>query len=162
MIFITAGSQKFPFDRLFKEIDVLVGKKVITESIFAQIGASNYRPKHYEYTDFVDSAKFNEYMDRCELVITHAGTGAIIGALKKGKKVIAIPRLKKYGEHVDDHQVQIVEAFKKLNLIESVEDSAGSLEKAFKESRTKKYNEYHSNTGKFMQDIEKFILEGGQ
>jgi len=34
--------------------------------------------------------------------------GAIIGAIKKGKKVIAVPRLAKCGEHVDDHQVQLV------------------------------------------------------
>ncbi len=44
-------------------------------------------------------------------MITHAGVGSILSALKKGKKVIACARLAKYGEHTNDHQLQILEAF---------------------------------------------------
>lgn len=55
-------------------------------------------------------------------MITHGGTGAIIGAVKKGKKVIAVPRLVKYGEHVDNHQMQIIKQFSEMNLIYGVLD----------------------------------------
>ena len=53
-------------------------------------------------------------MEKANIVITHGGTGAIIGAVKKGKKVIAVPRLAKYGEHVDDHQLQLIKQFDDL------------------------------------------------
>ena len=57
------------------------------------------------------------------MVITHGGTGVIIGAVKQGKKVIAVPRLASYGEHVDDHQVQLLREFDGMNLICACYDS---------------------------------------
>ena len=120
MIFITLGSQKFQFNRLLIEIDRLIEEKKINENVFAQIGYSDYIPKHYKYKKFLDREEFSDIMESCENVITHGGTGAIIGAVKKGKKVIAIPRLEKFGEHVDNHQIEIVSQFKELGLIESV------------------------------------------
>lgn len=70
--------------------------------------------------NFSIGKKFSQIMDKAEIVITHGGTGAIIGAVKKGKKVIAVPRLARYGEHVDDHQLQLVGQFKELNLFVNV------------------------------------------
>ena len=121
MIFITLGSQKFQFDRLLKEVDRLIADGVIQEKVFAQIGASEYLPQNYTYERFLDRQRFAKIMDQCDSVITHGGTGVIIGAVKKGKKVIAVPRLAKYGEHVDDHQLEITSQFKEMNLIESVD-----------------------------------------
>ena len=122
MIFITLGSQKFQFNRLLIEIDRLVEEGKITEELFAQIGYSDYEPKNYEYKKFLDRDEFSYIMDKCDKVITHGGTGAIIGAVKKGKKVIAIPRLAKYGEHVDDHQLQIVKQFNEMGFIGVCDD----------------------------------------
>ena len=116
-IFVTLGSQKFQFNRLLKAIDELYEKKIITLDVFAQIGYSDYLPKNYRYKKFLDRDEFNNEMENADIVITHGGTGAIIGAVKKGKKVIAVPRLAKYGEHVDDHQLQLIEQFDDLNLI---------------------------------------------
>lgn len=117
MIFITLGSQKFQFNRLLKAVDELVAAGKIKDEVFAQIGYSDYKPTNYKYEQFLDREKFSQIMDKAEIVITHGGTGAIIGAVKKGKKVIAVPRLARYGEHVDDHQLQLVGQFKELNLI---------------------------------------------
>ena len=104
MIFITLGSQKFQFNRLLKAIDKLIEQGKIKEEVFAQIGYSDYQPINYNYKQFLDRDEFASMEGRADIVITHGGTGAIIGAVKKGKKVIAVPRLAKYGEHVDDHQ----------------------------------------------------------
>ncbi|MBR6628078.1 MAG: beta(1,3)galactosyltransferase EpsH, partial [Lachnospiraceae bacterium] len=117
MIFVTLGSQKFQFDRLLQKLDDMVENNIITEKIIAQIGASTYLPQHYEYVRFMDREQFAETMDQCDIVITHGGTGVIISAVKKGKKVIAIPRLAKYKEHVDDHQLQLLHQFDDLELI---------------------------------------------
>ena len=158
MIFITVGSQKFQFNRLLEQIDLLIEKKVIKEDVFAQVGASDYIPKNYEYKDFITQDEFKEYMSKASFVITHAGTGAIITALKNDKKVIAIPRLAKYGEHVDDHQIQLIDEFKELNFIEPVYE-IDKLEQAIKDIKDKKYNKYVSNTDTIIKDIEKFIEE---
>ena len=105
-IFITLGSQKFQFNRLLKAIDELCEKGTVdAEDVFAQIGYSDYLPKNFSYKKFLDRDEFSKEMGKADIVITHGGTGAIIGAVKKGKKVIAVPRRAKYGEHVDDHQL---------------------------------------------------------
>lgn len=158
MIFITVGSQKFQFNRLLKEIDRLIESKIINDEVIAQIGVSDYKPKHYKYFDFLTRDEFKEYLIKSTLVVTHAGTGAIISALKNDRKVIAIPRLAKYGEHVDDHQIQLINEFRELNFIEPVYEIE-ELESAIKNVKEKKYNKYISNTEKILEDIEKFIGE---
>jgi len=156
MIFITVGSQKFPFDRLLKKVDELVEQGKIYEKIFAQIGVSNYKPRYYPFVAFTTQTEFNKKLEECDLVITHAGTGAIINALKRGKKVIAIPRLKEYNEHVDNHQIQLIQEFEHLNFIEPVYEIS-ELEQAIKNIKIKKYNKYISNTDAILQSIKKFI-----
>ena len=156
MIFVTVGSQKFQFDRLLKEVDKLIENKIINEDVIAQIGYSTYIPKNYKYYKFIDQDEFKKYISKCDMVITHAGTGAIVGALKQGKKVVAVPRLAKYGEHVDDHQIQLLDEFKELNFIEPAYD-VKDLEKAIEKCRRNEYNRYVSNTKNVIEDIEKFI-----
>ncbi len=156
MIFITLGSQKFQFNRLLEQIDLLIEKGVIKEDVLAQIGASDYKPKHFKYKDFMTQDEFRENMSKSNFVITHAGTGAIITALKFDKKVIAIPRLAKFGEHVDDHQIQLIDEFKELNFIEPVYEIE-ELENAIKTIDSKKYNKYVSNTETIINDIKAYI-----
>lgn len=156
MIFVTVGSQKFQFNRLLKEIDKLVEEKKITEEVFAQIGYSDYLPRNYKYKSFLDRNEFSDIMSKCDKLITHGGTGAIIGAVKAGKKVIAVPRLAKFGEHVDDHQVQIVEQFNEMNLICGINEISqlnGSLIKI----NNMKFNTYVSNTNNVINSIIDYI-----
>lgn len=117
MIFVSVGSQKFQFNRLLEKLDELVTKNIIQEEIIAQTGVSSYVPKNYKNIPFLDREEFSQYVDQCTTMITHGGTGAIIGAVKKGKKVIAVPRLAQFQEHVDDHQLQLIHQFDELNLI---------------------------------------------
>ena len=152
MIFITVGSQKFQFNRLLKKIDELIEKKIIKEKVFAQIGSSDYKPVNYEYIDFMNQDDFNKKLDECNLLITHAGTGVIVNAVKREKKVIATPRLARYGEHVDDHQIQLIQQFDELNFIEPLYD-LDVLEIKLKEIKNKKYNKYISNTDTIIASI---------
>lgn len=85
MIFVTTGSQKFQFNRLLQKIDLLIEEGMIREEVFAQIGVSDYQPKHYEYCRFLDREGFIGKLRECRMVITHGGTGVIIGAVNKGK-----------------------------------------------------------------------------
>lgn len=156
MIFITLGSQKFQFNRLLKAIDELVEKKQIEDDIFAQIGYSDYKPKNYKYKDFLDRGEFKDAMGKSDIVITHGGTGAIVGAIKQGKKVIAVPRLAKYEEHVDDHQLQIIGQFTQMNLIKSINDMC-ELKDALEEVKVMKFKKYVSNTLAVEKSIDEYI-----
>ena len=156
MIFVTLGSQKFPFDRLLRRLDLLVEEGAITQEVLAQTGCSTYEPRNFRAIPFLDRETFASYMEKADLVITHAGTGAIIGGVKTGKKVIAVPRLAQFGEHVDDHQLQIVRQFGEMGLIEpcyEVEALGAALEKA----RATAYRPYVSNTERLLGDIEGYL-----
>lgn len=111
LIFVTVGSRNYPFNRLFIELDKLCEEGIIKEKIFAQIGASTYQPKHFEYKDFISPEDFLEKINQSTFVISHGASGSIMKALNAGKKVIAVTRLEKYGEHINDHQIQNNEAF---------------------------------------------------
>ena len=126
--------------------------------MFAQIGYSDYIPKNFSYKKFLDRDEFSNEMEKANIVITHGGTGAIIGAVKKGKKVIAVPRRAKYGEHVDDHQLQLIKQFDDLNLICSCQDT-GKLDVALKTVQLTKYNSYESNTVNIINSIENYIKQ---
>lgn len=156
MIFVTLGSQKFQFNRLLKELDRLVGTKKIEKEIFAQTGYSDYKPKNFKYKNFLEREEFVKYMEESDIVITHGGTGAIITAVKQGKKVIAIPRLAKYGEHVDDHQMQLIQEFEEAGLIKAVYDEK-KLDRDLKTIDNIKFAEYKSNTENIIKDIINFI-----
>lgn len=158
-IFITLGSQKFQFNRLLKAIDELCEKGTVdAEDVFAQIGYSDYLPKNFSYKKFLDRDEFSKEMGKADIVITHGGTGAIIGAVKKGKKVIAVPRLAKYGEHVDDHQLQLIKQFDDLNLICPCRDT-DELAEAIERVKHTRYAAYESNTTTIVDSIEKYIKE---
>ena len=111
MIFVTVGSRNYPFDRLFKKIDELYEDGILTEEIFAQTGTSTYKPKHYEYKDFISQDEFLTKINEADIVVSHGASGSIMKALNAGKKVIAVTRLEKYGEHINDHQIQNNVAF---------------------------------------------------
>ena len=156
MIFVTLGSQKFQFNRLLKEIDRLIEAGNIKEKVFAQTGYSDYEPRYYEYKKFLDREDFSNIMRSCDKIITHGGTGAIINAVKKEKKVIAVPRLVKYGEHVDNHQLQIIEQFKEMNFVEGINEIE-ELEKCLSEIDKKEFNSFTSNTENILRALEDFI-----
>lgn len=156
MIFVTVGSQKFQFNRLLIEIDRLIEEGKITEEVFAQTGYSDYDPKNYKYKKFLDRDEFSYIMSKCDTVITHGGTGAIIGAVKKGKKVIAAPRLAEFGEHVDDHQLQIIKQFEEMNFIKGIK-RIDELEGALTKIDKLKFNSYVSNTKSILKYLEEFI-----
>ena len=161
MIFVTVGSQKFQFDRLLKALDGFVFAGSIQDEIFAQTGYSTYEPKHYSHRRFLDRVQFGQKMTTSDAVITHGGTGAIIGAVKLGKKVLAVPRRAEHGEHVDDHQIELVRQFAELGLIESCLDT-DRLAVAYARLRETSYRSYQSNSANFMSDLSGYIDSVGR
>ena len=88
LIFVTVGSRNYPFDRLFKKIDQLCEKGIIKDKVFAQTGTSKYKPKNYEYVDFISPDVFEEKINEADIVVTHGASGSIMKALNAGKKLL--------------------------------------------------------------------------
>ena len=156
MIFITLGSQKFQFNRLLQAVDQLIAQKIIIDQVFAQIGYSDYTPKYYGFQSFLDRKDFDEMEEKADIIITHGGTGAVINAVKKGKKVIAIPRLVRYGEHVDDHQLQVIQQLAHMNILCACIDCT-ELGQALRTVQVTEYSPYQSSTQAFINAINHFL-----
>ncbi|MCD8288799.1 MAG: beta(1,3)galactosyltransferase EpsH [Prevotella sp.] len=92
-------------------MDELYEEGILTDRMFAQIGTSTYKPKHFGFKDFISPEEFLEKVNEADIVVSHGASGSIMKALNAGKKVIAVTRLEKYGEHINDHQIQNNEAF---------------------------------------------------
>ncbi len=132
LIFVTVGSRNYPFDRLFKKLDSLYEEGILTEPMFAQIGTSTYKPKYYEYRDFISPEEFDEKIQDADIVVSHGASGSIMKALNAGKKVIVVTRLEKYGEHINDHQIQNNEAFSNNGYVLMADLELTDLEECFK------------------------------
>lgn len=152
MILVTLGTQKQSFVRLLEYIE----KSKITDEIIVQAGHTKFVSSKMQVFDFIDYDKMNEYIEKADLIITHAGTGSIVSALQKGKKVIACARKAEYLEHVDNHQEEIVEVFYDEGYILKIDETI-NLDDLMKEVLKFKPKKFVSNTDKFIKKLEKEI-----
>ncbi|MDR3305131.1 MAG: beta(1,3)galactosyltransferase EpsH [Clostridiales Family XIII bacterium] len=159
MIFAAIGTQNLPFDRLLIRIDELVESGFIQEEVFAQIGHSPYEPKRYRFERMIPPPRFDGYLDRCDIFLSHGGTGSLVGALKRGKRVVAVPRLRKYGEHVDDHQTEIISLFEESGLLIAAREM-DDLEGALRRVRSFVPRPFVGNRQTILKIIEDFIENG--
>jgi UDP-N-acetylglucosamine transferase subunit ALG13 len=133
LIFAVMGVHEHGFDRLVKAIDELARKGVI-QDVLIQTGFSTYEPKFCEWRKAIDFEEFEKMMDKADVIITHGGAGCIAGALERVKPTIVVPRLKKYDEHNNDHQLELASALEKAGrvlVVHDVGDLAQTIEKAW-------------------------------
>jgi len=116
MIFLTVGTQ-FPFDRLVQAVDNILDEGLIDEEIFGQIGESSYKPRNFESVASLEKKVFDEHLQAASSIISHAGMGTITMALDNEKPLLVMPRSKRYGEAVNDHQIAIARRFSELGHI---------------------------------------------
>lgn len=105
MIFVTVGNDFRSFDRLLSKIDEIALRT--PKEIVIQKGYSRYCPRNAKYFDFVPLDTAIEYVKNSELVISHVGIGTIILCKEYGTPILVLPRRKRYGEHMNDHQLEI-------------------------------------------------------
>lgn len=156
MIYVSVGTQKFQFDRLIKAMDVLVYDNVIKETVFIQSGNSTYKPKFCQYAPFLEKEDFEKKLSMCDLLVTHGGVATIISGLKKNKPVIVMPRLVEFGEHVDNHQMQIIDAFAEKNLVLKCNNTDELADLIYK-AREHKFNKYISHHDRVITTVRNFI-----
>ncbi len=156
MIFVTVGTQDVNFDRLLKEVEKQIKKGNIKDEVVVQSGNSNFTSKLMKVEKFYLPEEFNKLIRMSSLVITHGGVGSIIDAINKKKTVIAVPRLKKYKEATNDHQLQIIKEFSNMGYIIPL-INLKDFPNALKDAEIFKPKKYKSNTENMVKLIEDFI-----
>ncbi len=156
MILILLGTQDKPFERLLKAVSREIKKGNIKDKVIAQTGCTIFNDDRIKTFDFKSKEEIGELIDKARFVITHAGVGTITECIKKNKKVIVVPRLKKYGEHTNDHQLQITKEFALKNYVLPLYDTR-NLANVLEKIKTYKPERYESNTENFKLRIKNYI-----
>lgn len=158
MIFVILGTQDKSFNRLLDAIQnqINLGNIDKKEKIIVQAGSTKYKSNDMEIKEYIGVRKFEKLIDEADLIICHAGVGTILTSLKKNKKIIAAARLKKYGEHVNDHQLQILENFTNSGYILALEDF-DKLNLLIEKSKEFVPQQFKSNKRHFLNELEKEI-----
>ena len=156
MILVVLGTQDKQFDRLLKAVDKEIELGNIKDEVIVQAGHTKYKSDRMKIFDFLDGPEFEKLMNDASLIITHGGVGTILSAVKNNKKIIAAARLSKYKEHHNDHQIQIIEEFKKLGFLLEYSDG-DDLGKIIKKSKNFKPKKFESNTKNMIKLLENYI-----
>ena len=158
MILVTLGTQDKNFVRLLEKIDQLINNGLIKDKVIVQAGFTKYNSENMEIFDLIPQDEFNDLMDKADIIITHGGVGNIISALEKNKKVIAVPRLAKYGEHINDHQTQIIAKFNALGYIIGLQD-VDELDDAVKQIKKFKPKKFVHDNSKMLNLVSELIVK---
>lgn len=147
MIFVSLGTNDKNFSRLLIKIEEEIKKGNIKDKVIVQSGYTKYQSDFMDIIDLMSMDEFNKNIESCDLLITHGGVGTILDGIKKGKKIIAFPRLSKYQEHVNDHQIEIINEFYNCGYIMTGE--LDNLSDIILESKKFIPKTYKSNNYKF-------------
>ena len=156
MILVLLGTQNNSFHRLLEEVEKNIEDGTIKEDVIVQAGYTKFNSDKMQIFDLIPKEKLEEYQEKARFIITHGGVGSIIESLKKGKKVIAVPRKKEYGEHVNYHQKDIVQTLDEKGYLIGIQDVKELKSAIFKidEFKPKKYTK---NNDLMLKTIEDFI-----
>lgn len=152
LIFVSVGTQDIPFDRLLKNVEKQIELGNIKEKVIVQAGVTNFKSDKMKIVRFIPMDEFKKIIRESKIIICHGGVGTITDGLRNGKIVIACPRLAKYGEHINDHQLQIINNFGDAGFIISLLDPK-DLDKALEKAKTFKPKMYKSNTESFIKKL---------
>jgi UDP-N-acetylglucosamine transferase subunit ALG13 len=156
MVLVLLGTQDKPFNRLLDAIQKQIDNGNIKGKVVVQAGCTKYASKDMEIFDLISIDEFNKLIKKADLIITHGGVGSIMEGIKNNKKILAAPRLKKYGEHDNDHQLQIIEEFANMGYILPLKDF-NKLDKMLLKIEKFKPKEFISNTENMIRLVEKQI-----
>lgn len=117
MIFVVLGTWEMPFTRPLAEIERAAAQQLLPRPIVVQAGKTSYESRHMRIVPFFGREELERMYEQASLLICQAGVGSIMLGLRKGKKVIGIARRRLFDEHIDDHQLEILEVFAKAGNI---------------------------------------------
>ena len=154
MILVTLGTQIQSFARLLEYIE----NSSINEEIIVQAGKTKFESQRMKMLEYIEYDEMEKLIDNASMIVTHGGTGSIVMALKKNKQIIACARKQKYGEHVDDHQEQIVDLFAEIGHILKLDENV-LFDDLYETAKTFEPKEFVSNNKKFLEKLKECIDE---
>lgn len=132
LLFATVGAT-LPYERLLDYVGDAKKRGLIPERVVVQTGKGAASIEGVECVETLGFDEMKAMLAKADIVVCHGGTGSIITALQAGCRTIAIPRLFERGEHYDNHQLEITEAFEQRGLLtvaRNREEFFAALEKA--------------------------------
>jgi UDP-N-acetylglucosamine transferase subunit ALG13 len=108
MIFVVLGTWEMPFTRPPVEIEEAARRGLLPQPIVVQSGKTSYALPYLKLVPFFGKEELEQKYEQAEMIICQAGVGSIMLGLREHKKVIAIARAAEFDEHVDDHQLEIL------------------------------------------------------
>lgn len=108
MIYVTVGTMFLDFPRLIHAMDAIA--RDTGERVVVQTGMGKTLPAYCEHFDFKPREEVLDIQRGARVVVCHAGIGCVSDALRMGRPLIVVPRLKKFGEHMNDHQLDLARA----------------------------------------------------
>lgn len=133
MVFITLGTQGNQFPRCLQMVDNMINELHPQDHFVAQVGLTKYKSDNIDTLSFVSETDYKLFFEKADVVITHAGSGALFNAIRMNKKTIAVARLHKYNEMTNDHQTELV---RKLSQEGYILDGTYSVTDAWKKLDT--------------------------
>jgi beta-1,4-N-acetylglucosaminyltransferase len=120
VIFVTVGTDRvWRFDRLVNALDQLSPQDLVVQH--GPASAPRGVKEAYRWLTFDQVLHF---MGEANTVIGHAGAGTILCASNMGHIPVVMPRLKRFGETVDDHQVELATVFERSGKVTVVWEAA--------------------------------------
>ena len=163
MIYVTVGTNDQQFNRLVRCVDELKGKGIIIEDVIIQTGYSDYIPENCEWKKLYSHDEMLRNVENARIVITHGGPSSIILPLRMGKIPIVVPRQKKYGEQVNDHQVffskTVSERYNNIILVNEIEELKDVLSRYNELAVAKRSEMGENNNERFVNAFSKIVDE---
>ena len=160
MIFVTVGTHEQPFNRLVQKMDELKKNGTIQEDVIIQTGFSTYEPQYCQWSKLIPYQQMIKNVEEARIVITHGGPASFIMPLQIGKTPIVVPRQHKFGEHVNNHQVEFARNVeKRMGTIIDVEDveTLGDIITNYYQIVVGMGHGMSSNNAKFNEELEKLV-----
>lgn len=156
-LFVPLGTQKFPFGRIISALNLLVDQgKYQADGIVMQSALYPVKPK-FTHFGLIPNDEFNRYMREAEVIVTHSGVNSIISCMEMGKPLVVCPRLHEYGEHVDNHQMEIATLMRDkydVLICTDMKDLPELIEKA----KMHKYKPWVSHRAELLEAIQRLII----
>ena len=162
MIYVTVGTHEQPFNRLVRCVDELKGNGIIEEEVVIQNGFSDCEIKHCVHKKLFTQQEVAENYAKARMIIMHGGPSTMIESIRDGKIPIVVPRQKKFGEHINDHQLEfcraVSERYDNIILIENIDELENAIVNYDEIAATKKAAGFDNNA-MFCEGLQRIVDE---
>jgi anti-anti-sigma factor len=134
MLLIVVGTEEYQFNALMHWIELLLKYQLIKEEVLVQYGASTYLPDGARAYRKLSDQELLAFIDSASLIISHCDEGVAQFLEDKDTPYVLVPRLQRFREHIDNHQMEVADDFERRGI--AIARSPGDLVKFIKLQQT--------------------------